>query len=764
MVYNGEEEGDYGTTELYLAPGTYGFYADPTCMMFLGGGEILDPPCSLTGGVIVNTPTIPLNCKTGSITVVGANDNRTCDQGFFTLALFKNGQSTPAMDGSNTYVKQFTGNDETHTFTGLDTGAYTVQMVSGDCNADLGGGIISLQSISLVGTISATPTVPHGCHTCGSVSISHATDNTPCGDFTLMLFRNGTSLYSAMDPSNTYVKHFSGSDESYTFTSLDSGHYVVKMISGNYTAEIGTGAVLYEPCNLTGEVDVTPSVLNGCKTGSVFITHANDNNYASPFKLNLYGPGISVTAMNPGGAGQKSFYGSDESYTFTGLPAGDYSVQMISAGCTTYIAQKAIALDCQLTLNTFPPTGTGNADYQVTNNGCSSYTVYLIDSAGSVVVTNVPHPFNLPGSGPYTLKVDAGNGCFQSTTLELSPYYADSDQDGFGNNSNSIISCFIPSGYVTDHTDCNDNLVTYPDLDGDGFGGGSFASCGIADHSDCDDANAFIHPGASDICDNIDDNCNGVVDENAIVATITPAITQTICDGSSVTLTANTGSGISYQWKRGTKNLAGATNQTYTTKKAGNYSVYESNGFNCSSASSAVKVNVNPSPDAVINAGNLNLCAGTVMLTANSGSGYLYQWMKGDNLISGASSISYTATKKGTYKVIITNAYGCSKTSKGVKVINSCKEETFDSELLALDLYPNPGEGFFTLEITLPSQQQLSLHLFNVIGSEVFSSDEGIAYGNLTRQLNLSYLPAGTYFLNIIHDGDREIRKVVIVH
>jgi hypothetical protein len=47
------------------------------------------------------------------------------------------------------------------------------------------------------------------------------------------------------------------------------------------------------------------------------------------------------------------------------------------------------------------------------------------------------------------------------------------------------------------------------DADGDGF----FAQSGCGTPLDCNDANAAIHPGATEVCDGVDNNCNGVVDE-----------------------------------------------------------------------------------------------------------------------------------------------------------------------------------------------------------------------------------------------------------
>lgn len=54
---------------------------------------------------------------------------------------------------------------------------------------------------------------------------------------------------------------------------------------------------------------------------------------------------------------------------------------------------------------------------------------------------------------------------------------------------------------------CDAADPTCQDADGDG----------VVAAQDCDDHNAKIHPGAIEACDGIDNNCNGQIDENAMV-------------------------------------------------------------------------------------------------------------------------------------------------------------------------------------------------------------------------------------------------------
>jgi hypothetical protein len=148
------------------------------------------------------------------------------------------------------------------------------------------------------------------------------------------------------------------------------------------------------------------------------------------------------------------------------------------------------------------------------------------------------------GDGAGSASTSFAIGCTGKT------YYRDWDGDGFGINEIRV-DCSKPAGYVENNADCNDNdsaahpgakelcngrddncngevdedltdATQYEDKDGDGYGqlyGKTVvAKCpppGFASQfGDCDENDPKVHPGAIDVCDNKDNNCDGRVDEH----------------------------------------------------------------------------------------------------------------------------------------------------------------------------------------------------------------------------------------------------------
>ncbi|MDX1912856.1 MAG: MopE-related protein [Saprospiraceae bacterium] len=143
--------------------------------------------------------------------------------------------------------------------------------------------------------------------------------------------------------------------------------------------------------------------------------------------------------------------------------------------------------------------------------------------------------------------------------LTVNTFYPDVDGDGFGDANAPLDTCLptAPVGYVTNNQDCfdfdagiypgaqevcdgldnncnglaDDGLpihIFYQDNDGDGYGNpnSTLPSCSsdpikgfVNNDQDCDDNNAAIYPGAAEVCDELDNDCNGFADDGLEIFT-----------------------------------------------------------------------------------------------------------------------------------------------------------------------------------------------------------------------------------------------------
>ncbi|RYE24697.1 MAG: right-handed parallel beta-helix repeat-containing protein, partial [Sphingobacteriales bacterium] len=211
----------------------------------------------------------------------------------------------------------------------------------------------------------------------------------------------------------------------------------------------------------------------------------------------------------------------------------------------------------------------------------------------------------------------------------------------------------------------------------------------------------------------------GVDDGGLFSAVITPMTSTTFCTGGSVVLQANTGSGYTYQWYRGSSAIPSATGSSYVASVAGNYSVQITDPNAMPSAVTATAVEVGVAviapPSAIITAnGPLTYCnGGSLTLMANTGAQLWYQWQLNGNNIAGATESDLDVTASGNYTVTVSNL-GCGTTStittinQGPLNVKLGEDTSFcESQVLVLDAgYPgahylwNTGDTTQKINIT----------------------------------------------------------------
>ncbi len=255
-------------------------------------------------------------------------------------------------------------------------------------------------------------------------------------------------------------------------------------------------------------------------------------------------------------------------------------------------------------------------------------------------------------------------------------------------------------------------------------------------------------------------------------ATITTTGPTTYCSGANAcTLTANAGTGYTYQWYKLTTAVSGATGISYvpnaTTSKTYKVTVTDPNG--CSKTSSTVAITVNALPAATVTAqGPTTFCNGdSVVLQANTGTGISYEWIKGASVISGATSSKYAAKTAGTYKVRTTNASGCTKTSSpAISVTVNCREDgALIADNNALSVFPNPGNGVFTLEYHSAESldDEVVIELTDVTGRLILSEQKTLENGEMLFT-NEAYgiLHSGVYLVRVAENNHISVQKLIV--
>ncbi|MDX2359165.1 MAG: T9SS type A sorting domain-containing protein [Crocinitomicaceae bacterium] len=139
--------------------------------------------------------------------------------------------------------------------------------------------------------------------------------------------------------------------------------------------------------------------------------------------------------------------------------------------------------------------------------------------------------------------------------------------------------------------------------------------------------------------------------------------------------------------------------------------------------------------------------------------GATYQWVDCDNGnadVNGETSQSFTPTVNGNYAVEVTEN-GCTETSACEAVTTIGIDEL--SNGTSINLYPNPNNGSFTLELVGNGAEEITVEIESLMGQSVYSM---ISETGKKLEINLKNVSSGVYIVTV-QSAFGQLRKQVVV-
>ncbi|MFV5703336.1 choice-of-anchor tandem repeat GloVer-containing protein [Flavobacterium sp. XS2P12] len=345
----------------------------------------------------------------------------------------------------------------------------------------------------------------------------------------------------------------------------------------------------------------------------------------------------------------------------------------------------------------FPPTITSFSP----SSGCANTSSLIITGTNFTNATAV----KIGGINVLTFTVDS------ATTITAT----------IGAGTTGLIEVTTPGGVALSVSNFTViPLITYfRDLDGDGFGNiaNTIQACSlpsgyVANSTDCNDININIHPGAVEICANgIDDNCNGVTDE---ACPPTLSINDvSVNEGAIATINVSLSSPsalpikFNYTTKDGTATSKGKT-KDYTTKN------------------------------------------GTLTIPAGSISANITISIASDNILETTEYFDIVLSK-ATNATLLDN-------SGRVSIINGTAIAKEINPEFLVNIYPNPSEDQFTLEISDfdTVKEKVEITVYNIYGRLVYKTN-----GVKNSYIFGENFPPGMYIVDVRRGNENSVFKVI---
>ena len=121
--------------------------------------------------------------------------------------------------------------------------------------------------------------------------------------------------------------------------------------------------------------------------------------------------------------------------------------------------------------------------------------------------------------------------------------------------------------------------------------------------------------------------------------------------------------------------------------------------------------------------------------------------------------VTYNVTLDGEYWDVVTlNNCSSDKSNHIVIVITGINEPQSGT----ISVYPNPGDGQFTIRISSLKQESFNISVVNNIGLKIMEIKDLVVNGNIEKYIDLRPIPSGIYSLVIQNSETKFVKKLLV--
>ena len=217
----------------------------------------------------------------------------------------------------------------------------------------------------------------------------------------------------------------------------------------------------------------------------------------------------------------------------------------------------------------------------------------------------------------------------------------------------------------------------------------------------------------------------------------------------------STNSPTTWSWSFPGGNPSSSTQQNPMNICYNNVGVYQvsltvTNAFGSNTATQSATITIYANPPAPTITANANV------LTCSTASAF--QWFFNNNIITGATTQSYTATQTGWYSCTIYNQNNCSATDSIYVIVEGVNNVAYTPSFLVT---PNPTKGEVTVWVNDGNNADAELKVYDALGRLVYQTN--ISNPAKKQLIDLSFLPKAVYMLELKNEINTYTTKLVML-